>query len=467
MKRPVLLAALFAIVLGDLLLLGGLNTRIESGRPSPQPSPSPKHPPAWNERVAPLITFVEQKRGLTFKQPVFVDFLTPEEYTKEVTGTELTNEDEEDIRQAEGLSRSLGLIKPETDLLKEAETLADEGTAAFYSSEDKRVRVRGTEMTPALRVTLVHELVHALQDQHYDLSRIDELKTSGEQLAFTGLVEGDAIRIENQYIESLPEAEAKSLEEAEGALGGEVSEVPPGLLALFSAGHAMGETFVEFLVALSSAGEVDKAFRNPPKTEEHLFDPFTYLSSETPRLVEEVKLAKGETSIDKGDFGALTWYVILALRIDPQVAISAADGWGGDSYAAVMRGKEACIRANFIGDTPADSDEMFLALDAWVKLMPGGASSVSRTGETINFSSCDPGKAELPAVRDDADVLLALPLGRVYLAIELIEAGATRTVARCASRRISEAFSLQELTTDKELSRSDEARITKLVQACA
>jgi hypothetical protein len=434
---------------------------------SPKPSPAPSFPPAWDGRVAPLAAFVEEKRGLKFKHPVFVDFLTAEQYTKQVTGEEFTKEDRDEIKQVEGLSRSLGLINPETDLAKEAETLADEGTLAFYATDDKRVHVRGTEMTPTLRMTVVHELTHALQDQHYDLSRADRSKTSGEELAFTGLIEGDAIRIENEYYDSLPESEAKQIEAGDVGGGEEVSEVPPGLLALTSAGHALGEYFVDFLVASSGPTAVDAAFKQPPTTEEHLFDPFTFLDSQPPRSVQAQKLAQGERRIDAGDFGAVTWYVFLALRLDPHLAMAAADGWGGDSFVAFEREKKSCIRANFIGDTPADSDEMVAALDAWVKLMPPNTGSVTRDADTVTFSACDPGKIALPETRKDADILLALPLARASMAAETIREGVPRDIARCASRRVAEAFSLEELSDpDYAGSSKAQARITELVERC-
>ena len=43
-------------------------------------------------------------------------------------------------------------------------------TLAFYDPRTQDVYVRGTDTTaPATRVTLAHELTHALQDQHFDL----------------------------------------------------------------------------------------------------------------------------------------------------------------------------------------------------------------------------------------------------------------------------------------------------------
>jgi len=69
--------------------------------------------------------------------------------------------------------------------------------------------VRGTDLTDVdVRVTIVHELTHALQDQHFDLTKLDDaVETEGEDFALTALVEGDATSIEDDYLFSLPQAE--------------------------------------------------------------------------------------------------------------------------------------------------------------------------------------------------------------------------------------------------------------------
>src|SRR4051794_6830075 len=45
-------------------------------------SHGPAHPDAWDPRVLDLVRFDEKHRGLKFDHPVFVDFLTPEEYSQ-------------------------------------------------------------------------------------------------------------------------------------------------------------------------------------------------------------------------------------------------------------------------------------------------------------------------------------------------------------------------------------------------
>lgn len=61
--------------------------------------------------------------------------------------------------------------------------------AAFYSSEDKKITLIGD---PEDHIVL-HELVHALQDQHFDLAKYrEEVISTDESFAKSGLVEGDA-----------------------------------------------------------------------------------------------------------------------------------------------------------------------------------------------------------------------------------------------------------------------------------
>ena len=88
--------------------------------------------------------------------------------------------------------------------------------------------MRGTEVTPGLAVTLVHELTHVLQDQVFDLDRYhesDEEPTSGETFAFDSLVEGDADRIEQLYTDTLDPATQDAID---GREPGRLRGVPGG-----------------------------------------------------------------------------------------------------------------------------------------------------------------------------------------------------------------------------------------------
>ena len=147
----------------------------------------PTYPKQWDSRVTDIVAFDEKERGLTYKHPVEIEFLSEEDFKADVTSSadELSAEDRQKIDDETAAFRALGLIDGGVDLFEEQNDLSGGGTLAYYSSETKKVRVRGTEMTPALRVTLAHELTHALQDQYFDLDASEKkLETDGEKTAF-------------------------------------------------------------------------------------------------------------------------------------------------------------------------------------------------------------------------------------------------------------------------------------------
>ena len=70
----------------------------------------------------------------------------------------------------------------------------------------KEIVIRGTKLDVSHRVTLAHELTHVLQDQYFDLPAIqqrastDDERTGGSSGAVTALIEGDASRVEHEYL---------------------------------------------------------------------------------------------------------------------------------------------------------------------------------------------------------------------------------------------------------------------------
>ena len=96
--------------------------------------------------------------------------------------------------------------------------------------------------------------------------------TSQQANAFRSLLEGDAVRIENEYIGSLPAADKQTYQdshnkEVDNAVAG-LNNVPIALQALQSAPYLVGPPFDELLVASGTQERLDQAFENPPTTGE-------------------------------------------------------------------------------------------------------------------------------------------------------------------------------------------------------
>jgi hypothetical protein len=430
----------------------------------------PDHPDEWDPRVADLADFVEDQREREFDHPVYVDFLTDEEYT-DLARTEegdLSDTERETMEQAEAMYRAMGLAEGDLDLFAAFNDVVDAGTLAYYDSEDDRVRVRGTDLTPGLQVTLVHELTHALQDQSFDLDKVDE-GSSGEQTAFRALVEGDAINVEEAFtshglspqdLRGYEDELAEQIDEAEQG----TADVPGVLAATFGAPYDLGGPLVLGLLNDGGNARLDEAFDDPPTTEEHLFDPLTYLDMERDEggEPEDVEV-EAEDALDQDTLGSVLWYLMLVERIDPDVALEATDGWDGGAYTLVDDEGTTCLEAAFAGDTDADEEEMAEAIDAWVGAMPAGDPEAIEVDGRPSLRVCDPGAEADLELTGRSERALAVPSLRSYLigdALTTLEPDE----ASCFAEKVMATLTFAEIT-DPEGSAFDETSFRQTTAA--
>ena len=418
-----------------------------------------RYPDAWDPRVADLADYVARERGMSFEYPVHVDFLAEDEFRRTVTspGAELSVEERAALEQGAAFLRATGLASADFDLLDSTNELSGEATLAFYDPGSERVTVRGTELSVGVRATLVHELTHVLQDQHFDLERLGQLPSIGENNAFLAVIEGDALRIEGKWADQLGRRDRQALIAEQGEAAGAVDlgeNVPGALMALFSAPYVLGEPFVT--VVFDELGEegIDEALRRPPTTDEQLLDPYVYLAEDPPLPVDRPELAEGEELLEEGDFGSLTWFLLLAEHLDPRQALQATDGWGGDAYVAFRRQGRDCVRSAFRGDTPADTEEMASVLEEWAASVPANDASVWPRGSDVVLESCAPDAADASGEGGGADQALAYPVTRTYLTLGALESGAGETLARCIGTEfvldlgIHDVLDLNEVLSD-------------------
>lgn len=431
----------------------------------------PPHPDTWDKRVQEYVDVVEDERGLDFEHPVYVDFLSEADFEKKVTAddADLTDEDRKEIEQFTGMFRALGMLEGDVDLFDKVNKLNGAGIVGYYSYEDERIRVRGKELTPAVQSTLVHELTHALQDQHFDLEAMRERveDDSSASSALDALIEGDARRIETEWRDGLSDAERKALDkDQKSQLDGakpELTKVPEILTTMMQAPYALGEGMLAVAVEEGGDDEVDELFARPPTTDEHLLDPWTLVVDHAVALpVETPALAKGEEKFDDGAFGAVGWLLLLAERIPVEEALTAADGWGGDAYVAYEKKDTSCVRIEYHGDTPEDVGQMQRALRSWIAKAPRSPAGVKVEGSRLIFQSCDPGPKARKVATGSSEEALTLALSRTYLSAQIAKTGATPERARCGADRLVRELTLKQLGDPK----IDPALVRRIIAPC-
>lgn len=335
--------------------------------------------------VGELSAYVADQRELEFLRPVDVELLDDAAF--ETRLLEDDEDDEEDDEVDERVLRALHLIEPDVDLSDTFESFLSDAVLGFYDPEADQLVVRGAALTPYVRVTLVHELVHALDDQHFELDRPDLDDADGEEgTGFRALLEGNAVRVEEAYREGLDDQEQDAIaaEEASFGQGIDVTAVPPILSALLGFPYAAGPSLVAAIVVDGGERAVDRSFSEPPTTSEQVIDPAAYLAGEGRQAVPAPP-ADGEV-VDEGAYGQLALALTLDEVLDVQTAREAAFGWGGDAYVAWDEGERTCVRVVFAMDTPRDLVELGDALAEWAEAH--GSATVEPAGDQVTLTAC-------------------------------------------------------------------------------
>ncbi len=436
------------------------------------------YPAKWDSRVAPYVQLVQKQRGLFFLHPVEVRFLPPAEFAKTIAvdKKELSLDDRTELEQFTGLMRAFGLLTGDVDLAASIGDFSGGATLAYYSYDDERITIRGERLTPAVRSTLVHELTHVLQDQHFKIGdRLRELRKgdegTSEETMLNAVIEGDAQRVRSLYRDSLGPKQRKALDAgAKGELVAarkDLKQVPKVIVTMLTSPYTLGEGMVQSVAANGGNTKVDMLFRDLPKDETSLLDPFRALSRDKATKVDVPRLEGGEKKFDSGAFGAVTWYLMLAERMPVRDALAAADGWGGDAYVGFTRDGSSCARMAYAGETPQDTKQMFSALRRWSAAAPGSATKVTRDGGRVRFEACDPGRAAKVG-RNASEDAVNVVLTRTSLALGMVRTGAAKKLSRCLAGRLVDAFPAAKLL-DPKFGVGDpdvQARIARLAAGC-
>ncbi len=337
-----------------------------------------------------LIEIVEEIRGLEFKtRPVVVaqseaDFL--DGYNTLVR--EDFEENEQDYTDATGYFHALGLLPTSATFLEASEALASGGIVGYYNTETDDLFVRGTELSPFVKLVVVHELVHALDDQWFELYRPEYEDREDEiSFGFGAVIEGNARWVEEQYRRGLPTDEQAAIAVEELSAGGDFdfSTVTIEYLQLIISRYDYGELLIDELRDSGGQEAVDAAFVDPPDTSEKVMV-FGAFTNDEDRIEVAPPPAEGDVILE-GVLGQITLEIILGSVIDRNTAAEAAAGWGGDWFVTWADGDRTCLRADFASDSASDADELESALERWADRQ-SDASVASIDGGLLRLTSC-------------------------------------------------------------------------------
>ena len=325
--------------------------------------------------LAGLMVEAEQVRGLPFIATPTVTILDEAEFTQRVSDLVAEDLDEEDLAVDSAFYSMLGMLDPGTDLYQLLIGLYTDQVVGFYDGDTEEMVVPAAPdgFTSLQKITVLHELVHALTDQHFDFNDEFELlidEGNGDDLsAFQSLIEGDATRSQFVYMEGMSPAEAVQAA-AEALLydSSVLESVPAWIQADLTFPYDHGLVFVDAIASGGGLAAVDTAYQNPPQTTEQILDPARYIRNEPPRDLAPLTVElDGWDLYDEAVFGEWGLRLLLSGSVTPGEATQAASGWGNDTYRLFTRGDDLALAMSYVGDSERDAEELANALIAHIR----------------------------------------------------------------------------------------------------
>jgi hypothetical protein len=326
---------------------------------------------------------------------------------------------------------ALGVAPPGFDYMRATVALMSSELAGYYDPATKTMYLASDLPSTERFATLSHELVHALQDQHYDLGKLlaYQADQSDAQGALHALAEGDATSAMLDQMLASKEAKATDLSDeligiqvrAAAQFTAKAGDVPEILRRSMIAPYIDGILFVHFLRRRAGWAEVDRIWKAPPESTEQLLHPEKLLAHEAPETIAVP--AAPDAAWPAASYTDVMGEQSVRLLVEewlPRVpAAEAASDWSGDRVAVFRAGSRAAVGWHLRYDTRAAATRVAGALMRGVETQspPGKRAATPRCAERSAVGPL------LVAQRDRDIAVVAGPYERVGVA--------TRSAATC------------------------------------
>lgn len=335
--------------------------------------------------VEEAIAFVEAVRGRGFVTDPVVVTLSEPTFVARVQSDLAADfaEDPEAVETADVSYRAAGLIGPDESIVDVFSRFGAAGILGFYDPETDELVVRQPdELSLLTRSTIVHELTHAFDDQHFDLDRPEyDDRTDEIAWGFRAVAEGSASWVEAQWEAELTPDEQDALLQEELSFGdpGIFTQFELSFLLLELSPYEFGEAFVEGLVASGGQDALDEALAEPPVTSEQVIDPQAY-EDEEGAVPVAVPPADGEVL-----FAGLGGQVLIDSLFSGE-GLTRSFEWGGDQMVVWSADGESCLRWDIQAES-GDTSSVERDFEAWADRV--GAAAVSTIDDrTVRVDRC-------------------------------------------------------------------------------
>ena len=285
----------------------------------------------------------------------------------------------------------LGIIEPDVSLNDLLLDVYSSIVVGLYDSDEEMLVVlaESDAFGPAEELTVAHEVVHSLQQMHYDIAGMrDAVEDDSDRVtAITALIEGDASITETLYeFYSFNDKQRQQAQEAYAQVDlSAYMAAPTFIQQTLAFPYTYGRNFaIDLYQRNNDLSGVDAAYADPPQSTEQIIHPELYgadVPGAAPVAVEmpDVAAALGPaldeewSELDRDVMGEMFFRSLLLGGIDAAAAglavapDKAAAGWGGDLYVLLEGPSERYATASVsVWDTSEDAEEFGEAMRVYL-----------------------------------------------------------------------------------------------------
>jgi hypothetical protein len=326
----------------------------------------------YADQIEKYVPQIERVMGVKFKTPPRLEIRSRDQVREFLLLKLKEPAVQQQFVHGEATYKALGLIPDTMHLTDFYVKVLTEQIMGYYDPKTKVLYMVSGAPEEYASTTLMHELVHALQDQYVNLDSLQRITGDDDRSAtVTAIIEGQAT-YEEKYISA-------------GGSGNIAAQLPGGMKGMRDAIRQAQETQPVFSSAPIVIKELllfpyingfdyvtrfkahkpgKQPFDSMPVSTEQLMhdDAFFAKKKDVPSVVTLPPISGELSQNNFGEFG--TRLFVYAHTRDQDRSIRASMGWDGDRYALVKTPQGNGIVWATVWDSQGDAAEFMSAIDA-------------------------------------------------------------------------------------------------------
>ncbi|HEY1754781.1 MAG TPA: hypothetical protein VGG72_05260 [Bryobacteraceae bacterium] len=363
------------------------------------------------EQVGPILDGLSQITGWKVERKVPAEILRQSDFKRQMQ-EHMKDDSPKEVRAEELTLKMFGLVPPDFKLVDETVDLLSEQAAAFYDYNKKRLFILdSTKDDEEAHLALVHELAHALADQHHNLGKYmrEGSPDDDASTARQAVMEGQATWLSWAYLfwsrngkGEIPENRLDELANSAGADGPVYSSAPLYIRESLVFPYNRGIVFQDAVFRKLGRAAFDEVFDHPPVSTQQILHPDDYFAKLKPDMTDAPNLdgALGKPAahqfrtLAEGTLGEFDVSALLRQYTEERAGAAEATHFRGGAYRLYENKRDKHPVLTFVVDWDSpEAAETFLALyrqvlkAKWKRMAVTGqsATEVSGTGDDGKF----------------------------------------------------------------------------------